>query len=63
MDNDTEIFVWIGKGATAEERKAAMISGQDYIAKDGRRSALKARSPLPSHHTPRFVNCTPTKTT
>ena len=33
VDNETEIFVWVGKGATADERKAALSHGQDYVTK------------------------------
>ena len=36
VDNETEIFVWVGKGATADERKAALSHGQDYVTKQGR---------------------------
>lgn len=36
LDADTEIFVWIGKGATAEEKKKSMTFGNDYLTKNSR---------------------------
>ena len=36
MDNGTEIFVWVGKGATADERKGGMRIGTEYCAQGDR---------------------------
>jgi len=36
LDNGAEIFVWIGRGAGAEERKAGMKLGTDYCDQSGR---------------------------
>jgi hypothetical protein len=32
LDADSEIFVWIGKGATAQERKEGMINATKYLS-------------------------------
>jgi hypothetical protein len=36
LDNEAEIFVWVGKGANADERKAGLSVGTDYAAANGR---------------------------
>ena len=36
MDNEAHIFVWVGKGASAEERKAGMRHAQAYAEQRGR---------------------------
>jgi hypothetical protein len=36
LDAGAEIFVWIGKGATPDERKAGMQTGQGFIEAEGR---------------------------
>jgi len=41
MDNVAEIFVWIGKGASADERKSGMKVGDDYCSNAGRPKGTK----------------------
>ncbi len=41
MDNVAEIFVWIGKRASTEERKQGMQIGQDYCSAGGRPAGTK----------------------
>jgi len=36
LDNVSEIFVWVGKGASTDERKGGMKVGDDYCTKAGR---------------------------
>jgi advillin len=42
LDIGSEVFVWIGKGSTADEKKAGMKNARDYIASSG----LPARTPV-----------------
>ena len=41
LDNNVEIFVWVGKGANAEERKQAMKVGTDYASQSSRPKNVK----------------------
>jgi len=36
VDADSEIFVWIGKGASANEKKEGMMRAMEYLAKAGK---------------------------
>lgn len=36
LDSGAEIFAWIGKGASEQERKTALHFAQDYLSKSGR---------------------------
>jgi len=38
LDADSEIFVWVGKGATKEERKESMIHAQNYLTENNKPS-------------------------
>ena len=39
LDNGHEIYVWVGRGATAAERRAGLEKGVQYIASGGRPSS------------------------
>ena len=41
MDNEAEIFVWVGKGATTDERKRGMGLAQQYCAQSGRPKSVR----------------------
>ena len=41
VDNQAEIYVWVGKGATKEERKGGMRIGTDYCSQGGRPKGTK----------------------
>eukprot|EP01113_Clastostelium_recurvatum_P051186 TRINITY_DN9885_c0_g1_i2.p5 TRINITY_DN9885_c0_g1~~TRINITY_DN9885_c0_g1_i2.p5 ORF type:complete len:103 (-),score=33.29 TRINITY_DN9885_c0_g1_i2:102-410(-) len=36
LDTGAEVIVWIGKGASAGEKKFALQHAQDYLTKNGR---------------------------
>ena len=57
VDNDTEIFVWVGKGATADERKAALSHGQDYVSKQGRPDWTRVTKILEGTEPTTFKSC------
>jgi hypothetical protein len=40
LDSGYEVFTWIGKGASAQEKSKAMSYAQDYLAKAGRPAYL-----------------------
>jgi gelsolin len=40
LDSGYEVFTWIGKGASAQEKSRAMSYAQDYLAKAGRPAYL-----------------------
>ena len=41
MDNAAELFVWVGKGASADERRRGMALGQEFCAQGGRPKATR----------------------
>eukprot|EP00321_Phaeocystis_globosa_P006172 CAMPEP_0118831002 /NCGR_PEP_ID=MMETSP1162-20130426/28845_1 /TAXON_ID=33656 /ORGANISM="Phaeocystis Sp, Strain CCMP2710" /LENGTH=846 /DNA_ID=CAMNT_0006762377 /DNA_START=39 /DNA_END=2579 /DNA_ORIENTATION=+ len=57
VDNETEIFVWVGKGATADERKAALSHGQDYVTKQGRPDWTRVTKILEGTEPTTFKSC------
>ena len=57
VDNETEIFVWVGKGATADERKAALSHGQDYVSKQGRPDWTRVTKILEGTEPTTFKSC------
>ena len=57
VDNDTEIFVWVGKGANSSERKAALQHGQDYVAKQGRPDWTRVTKILEGSEPTTFKSC------
>ena len=57
VDNSSEIFVWVGKGATADERKAALSHGQDYVSKQGRPDWTRVTKILEGTEPTTFKSC------
>ena len=40
FDAGNEVFAWIGKGASAQEKREAMQRAQDYLKQTGRNTSL-----------------------
>ena len=57
VDNDTEIFVWVGKGANVDERKAALSHGQEYVTKMGRPDWTRVTKILEGTEPTTFKSC------
>jgi len=54
FDSGMEIWVWIGKGATENEKKKAMVHAQQYLTKNNRPSFLPITRILQGGENPAF---------
>jgi len=54
--NDAEIFVWVGKGASAEERRSGMNKGMAHVTSSGRPTWTKVSKVLEGAETPAFLS-------
>jgi gelsolin len=54
FDSGNEIFVWVGRGATVQEKQQAMISAQQYLVKEKRPSQLPITRILDGGENPKF---------
>jgi len=54
LDADSEIFVWVGKGATKEERKESMIHAAEYLKQSGKPNWIPIARVAESGETPIF---------
>jgi len=54
VDSGYDIFVWVGKGSTAQERKGGMSYAQQYLTNSGRPSTLPISKLIEGVHLPSF---------
>lgn len=54
LDGETEIFVWVGKGATKEERKESMIHAANYLKQSGKPNWIPITRVAEGGETPLF---------
>jgi len=54
LDADAEIFVWVGKGATKEERKQSMIHAAEYLKQSGKPNWIPISRVAEGGETPLF---------
>jgi len=56
LDNGNEVYVWVGKGASPDEKKKAMSSAMDYLKKMGRPPNLPIARVVEGSENPTFLN-------
>ena len=56
LDNGAEIYVWVGKGASTEERKGGMAAGTKYASDGGRPAGTKVKKVMENAEPTMFKN-------
>lgn len=54
LDAGSEVFVWVGKGATANEKKNSMITGNQFLNQSGKPTFTKLTKVVEGGETPLF---------